>query len=189
MAESSHHCGQSSTKLLPRLSIKCDPNDCPRGDPGFRGPRGDSGSKGTPGNDGEVGPQGQAGQDSDTVGLSDYAEYYTQIFENATLVVEKDTRVYFKTTAVNPISGAISRGNDASEFILAPGVYRISWRVPTSSPGALRLNVNGEGLDRTTTTGSNHSCEITNTVLLEIQATHSKFLLQVTGLSPSPTTL
>lgn len=167
MAESSHHCGKSSMNLLPRLSTKCDPNDCPRGDPGFRGPRGDTGEQGLTGNDGETGPQGPPGEDSDSVGLSYYAEYYSRMLANATVVISKDERVYFRTVGVSP-TGTIARGDDDSKFVLASGYYRISWRVPTSSPGALRLNVGGVGLLRTTT-GSNHSCEITNTVLLVVQ--------------------
>jgi hypothetical protein len=96
-----------------------------------------------------------------------------------TIVIAKDARVYFQQEGVSP-TGAIARGDDDSKFVLASGYYRISWRVPTSSPGALRLNVDGVGLERTTT-GSNHSCEITNTVLLQVRFDDTVIFLENPG--------
>jgi hypothetical protein len=126
-----------------------------------------------------VGPQGIPGQDSATVGLSDYAEYYTRLDTLPFLISANDSVPFKSVGVVAPITSAIGRV-DSSKFVLKSGYYRISWRVPTSSPGTLRLNVNGVGLARTIT-GSNQSCEITNTVLLLVDVDGTIIFLENPG--------
>lgn len=139
---------------------------CPRGDPGFRGPDGFQGSEGQPGMNGDKGSQGQAGADASTVGLVCYAEYFTRLEPaDEKLVITAGSPLSFFQTGVAPPNGLISRVLVTDhQFVLQPGTYRISWRVPTSFPATLQLNADGDPIP-STITGSNQSCEITNTVL------------------------
>jgi len=168
MSES--HCPQ--TRVVNLLTVGCQ---CCVGEQGPRGPAGFKGEDGAEGKAGEDGQRGDAGWDGLSVGFFDYAEYYTAFVTNAlTVPVQSGSTLLFNSTQVSP-RGTFIRQQDPFRFIVQPGVYQISWRVPTASAAALQLRARAIIQEESalvynrTTTGSNLSCQITNTILYVAQ--------------------
>lgn len=140
---------------------KCGCNPCPRG------PVGEKGLDGQAGKSGPRGPQGSPGLDASTVGVPEYAEFFTKLdpSQGSSVLVARDELIPFENVRVS--SPKITLNGD-NTIQLGAGYYRISWRVPTCFPATLQLK-NGDGQLLTwTITGSNQGCEITNTVVYEI---------------------
>lgn len=178
---SSANCS-SANRVIDLLQVasvdRCEPLVGRRGP---QGPVGEQGDDGKQGEHGEEGKRGATGWTGLSVGCLDYASYYTTLDPSSrVLTIRKNDTLSFDSTQVEPRGTYISRNTpDTSEmqataepdlqtFVLQRAVYQISWSVPTASAAALTLFVNGAPQTRTTT-GSNQSCQITNTILLEVK--------------------
>jgi len=150
----------------------------PRGPRGPQGPQGDDGKQGKAGQTGQQGSQGQPGASvlPQFVGLLDFIECYrlflpkqglsVQAGQQASITIQPGEPIIFEAENIsNRPSGYIQWDGYAS-FTLQPAVYRITWRVPTSSPGTLVLvDADGNRVGESTISSSNQACEISNTVL------------------------
>lgn len=175
MSESRCPAANRVVDLLRVEEDRCEQLVGKRGPQGPIGEKGADGENGTPGAKGRQGPPGWTGL---SVGCFDYASYYTTTNPSSSVfTVKRGDALSFVSTQVEPRGTYIERPAvlpelsvnalpDYTSFKLQPGVYQISWCVPTASAAALWLVVDGAGLPRTTT-GSNQSCQITNTILYQ----------------------
>lgn len=184
MSESHHsfaNCS-SATRVIDLLQVaSLDRCEHLVGRRGPQGPVGEQGAEGKQGADGDEGDRGPKGWTGLNVGCLDYASYYTTLDPSYRVqTINKNAALSFDSTQVEPRGTYISRNTpepqtsemqaialpDLETFVLQRAVYQISWSVPTASAAALRLLVNDVSQERTTT-GSNQSCQITNTILLQ----------------------
>ena len=134
----------------------------PRGEQGPigpAGPQGEQGPAGPRGEQGPIGPAGPQGEQGPAGTISDYAEFYYTATPPDVQPVAAASLVSYPYDG--PRSGdAITRVNDTTFNLAAPGTYQVFFQSSGNQPGRLVLLLNGEELGYTVVgrnTGSGES--------------------------------
>ena len=129
-----------------------------QGETGATGPTGPQGIQGQTGATGPTGPTGPAG------GISDYASYYGVAPTDNANPIGAGNAVEFPGAYAQ--TGGITRLTDSTFNIAEPGTYLVNFKVNTTEPSQLQININGAATnDLTFGTGSANT-DVTGTAVV-----------------------
>ena len=131
---------------------------------GPTGPTGPQGVQGEPGIPGAVGATGPTGPTGPAGGISDYASYYGVAPTDNANPIGAGNAVEFPGAYAQ--TGGITRLTDSTFNIAEPGTYLVNFKVNTTEPSQLQININGAATnDLTFGTGSANT-DVTGTAVV-----------------------
>ena len=135
-----------------------------QGETGATGPTGPQGIQGEPGIPGAVGATGPTGPTGPAGGISDYASYYGVAPTDNANPIGAGNAVEFPGAYAQ--TGGITRLTDSTFNIAEPGTYLVNFKVNTTEPSQLQININGAATnDLTFGTGSANT-DVTGTAVV-----------------------
>ena len=158
-----------------------------RGAPGSQGERGAPGPQGERGAPGPAGPQGNTGPPGvpGAPAIVAFAEFYALMPPDNAATVAAGTAVSFPQDGA--ASGEIARAGADSFKLPATGTYRVTFSVPVTEAGQLRLRLNGDELASTTSGRATGTSTIDRTALVQTTAQNS--VLEVVNPAGNATAL
>ena len=131
---------------------------------GPTGPTGPQGIQGEPGIPGVAGATGPTGPTGPAGGISDYASYYGVAPTDNANPIGAGNAVEFPGAYAQ--TGGITRLTDSTFNIAEPGTYLVNFKVNTTEPSQLQININGAATnDLTFGTGSANT-DVTGTAVV-----------------------